>query len=167
VSKLTVDFGQRYNPNVFSPVKTLTDVSVSAGAIQVDNHTDELCEFPVVLVPTVLVKPAASSLASNAKALLHIRSSFGFCDEGLHVDECIVSLQPLSVFVGEAFVLYAQKQLHDMMQAIHIPEVKGEFVDLSKRFDQVETVHPDIIQLIENETTKPPFVRYLKVSVVC
>lgn len=53
---LTVDFGQRCNPNVYSPVKVLTDLSVSAGLVQLDSHADEGGEFPVVLVPTALIK---------------------------------------------------------------------------------------------------------------
>jgi hypothetical protein len=164
VSQLTVDVGQRCNPNVYSPVKTLIDLSFSAGVIQIDNHTEELCEFPVVLASTALVKPSASSAANNARAMLHVRTSFGFCDEGLHVDECIVALQPVSVFVGEAFVLYAQQQLTALLQAVNVPEPKRtRIIDLTKRFDQVDTLHSDTVQLIENETTKPPFIRYLKV----
>ncbi len=165
VSQLTVDIGQRCNPNVYSPVKTLIDLTMSAGALQIDNHTEELCEFPVVLVSTALVKPSSSSAASNTRAMLQLRSSFGFCEEGLQVDECIVSLQPVSVFVGEAFVLYAQQQLHALLQAFQVPEPKHRrIVDLSRRFDQIETLHANVVQLIENETTKPPFVRYLKVK---
>lgn len=165
VGQFTVDVGQRCNPNVYSPVKTLVDLSVSAGSLQVDNHTEELCEFPVVLVSSALVKPGSSTPASSARAMLQLRASFGLCDEGLHVDECIVALQPISVFVGEAFVLYAQQQLHALLQAVELPVVKQPgFIDLSRRFDQIETISADVVQLIENEIAKPPYIRYLKVS---
>ncbi len=166
VANLTVDFGQRCNPNVYSPVKVLTDLSVSTGSIQLDNHTDEAGEFPVVLVSTALVKREA---IGGAKALLHVRTSFGFCDEGLHVDECIVALQPISCFVGEAFVLYAQRQLDMLIAAVRPPQrAANKTVALAsmERFDAVDGRHADIDALVESETTTPPFIHYLKLSAI-
>jgi hypothetical protein len=89
---------------------------MSVASVQVDNYSDEGGEFPVILVPTALVR---KTKPSNAKSFFALRTTFGTCLEGLHFEELALSLQPVSVFVGEAFVLYVQSQLDLMASAVN------------------------------------------------
>lgn len=144
---ILLDYSQRVNPNMYSLVKVLTDLSVTIASLQLDNHTLEAGEFPVVVVSSALVERRGGLVAS--KAMFHMRTTFGTCAEGLHVDECTLSLQPISLFVSEAFVLFAQHELDLFLEAMS---------------PLMATKELSIDAMIEKETVTPPFIRFLKVS---